>query len=76
LFSSLDGPGKNKLLHGDEILSINDEDVQFASRDYVINLIRNSTDQLKLTVKQPTVSLIICINFSPKKQINFFFLIF
>ena len=59
LFSSLDGPGKNKLLHGDEILSINDEDVQFASRDYVINLIRNSSGQLKLIVKQPTVNLII-----------------
>lgn len=51
-----EGPGKNKLLNGDEILSINDEDVEFASRDYVINLIRTSADTLKLTVKQPTVS--------------------
>lgn len=58
-FVSPDGPGHNKLLNGDEILIINDEDVQFASRDYVINLIRNSSDQLKLIVKQPTVNLII-----------------
>ena len=35
----------------------NDEDVELASRDYVINLIRMSSDQLKLTVKQPTVSV-------------------
>ena len=54
-FSKIDGPGKNKLLNGDEILSINDENVQFASREYVINLIRNSRDKIKLCVKQPTV---------------------
>ena len=53
-----DGPGKIKLLNGDEILSINDEDVQFASRDYVINLIRHSKDKIKLVVKQPTVRII------------------
>ena len=51
-----EGPGKNKLLNGDEILFINDEDVEFASRDYVISLIRTSTDKIKLVVKQPTVS--------------------
>lgn len=56
-----DGPGKDKLLNGDEILSINDENVQFLSREYVINLIRQSTTQLKLVVKQPTVSTYIYI---------------
>jgi hypothetical protein len=53
-FVSPDGPGQAKLLNGDEILSINGEDVEFASRDYVVNLIRNSKDYLYLTVKQPT----------------------
>ncbi|RNA09174.1 FERM and PDZ domain-containing 4-like isoform X1 [Brachionus plicatilis] len=36
-----DGPGSNKLLNGDEILAVNDEDVEFASRNYLL-------------VKQPT----------------------
>jgi predicted metalloprotease with PDZ domain len=54
-FVSPAGPGQNKLLNGDEILAINGENVEHASRDYVINLIRNSSDQLKLVVKQPTV---------------------
>ena len=57
-FVTPEGPGKNKLLNGDEILCINDEDVQFASRDYVINLIRNSRNTIKMSVKQPTVRLI------------------
>jgi hypothetical protein len=52
-----DGPGKNKLLHGDQILFINDEDVEFASREHAIELIRKSQDTLKLVVKQPTVNL-------------------
>ncbi len=55
-FVSPDGPGQNKLLNGDEVLAINGEDVEYASRDYVINLIRNSSDQLNLVVKQPTVN--------------------
>ncbi|CAF0708303.1 unnamed protein product [Brachionus calyciflorus] len=53
-FVTPDGPGSNKLLNGDEILAINDEDVEFASRNYVINLIRSCTDKIKLVVKQPT----------------------
>jgi len=71
-FVSPDGPGHNKLLNGDEILTINDEDVQFASRDYVINLIRNSSDQLKLIVKQPTVNFII---YFKQKIFNLFLII-
>ena len=59
-----DGPGKNKLLNGDEILCINGEDVQFASREYVINLIRQSFDTLKLIVKQPTVGGIFLFSFA------------
>lgn len=50
-----DGPGKDKLLNGDEILAINDEDVEFASREHVISLIRKSVHKIKLVVKQPTV---------------------
>lgn len=53
----LDGPGSNKLLNGDEILAVNDEDVEFASRNYVINLIRSCNEKIKLIVKQPTVNL-------------------
>jgi PDZ domain-containing secreted protein len=50
-----EGPGKDKLLNGDEILAINDEDVEFASREHVITLIRKSVNKIKLVVKQPTV---------------------
>ena len=73
-FVSPDGPGKDKLLNGDEILSINGENVQFASRDYVISLIRNSSDQLQLIVKQPTVSASCYIN-QVNKIIMFLFCI-
>lgn len=52
---NIDGPGKDKLLNGDEILAINDEDVEFASREHVITLIRKSVNKIKLVVKQPTV---------------------
>lgn len=52
----LDGPGSNKLMNGDEILAVNDEDVELASRNYVINLIRSCNDKIKLMVKQPTVT--------------------
>lgn len=36
----LGGPSENKLLSGDQILKINDEDVQRAPREHVIELVK------------------------------------
>lgn len=52
-------------MNGDEILAINDEDVEFASREHVISLIRKSVNKIKLVVKQPTV------RFSLKQSFHF-----
>ncbi|XP_075691714.1 FERM and PDZ domain-containing protein 3 isoform X2 [Rhinoderma darwinii] len=47
------GPSENKLLSGDQILAINDEDVSEASRERFIELVRNSKDSITLTVLLP-----------------------
>ncbi|XP_050428155.1 uncharacterized protein LOC126838085 isoform X2 [Adelges cooleyi] len=47
------GPSDSKLLPGDQILRINDEDVQNGLRDYVIQLVRSCTDTITLLVCQP-----------------------
>ncbi|XP_040262220.1 FERM and PDZ domain-containing protein 3 [Bufo bufo] len=47
------GPSENKLLSGDQILAINDEDVSEASRERFIELVRNAKDSITLTVLHP-----------------------
>ncbi|KAM9327117.1 FERM and PDZ domain-containing protein 3 [Gastrophryne carolinensis] len=47
------GPSENKLLSGDQILAINDEDVSKATREKFIELVRNANDSITLTVLQP-----------------------
>ncbi|XP_066438136.1 FERM and PDZ domain-containing protein 3 [Eleutherodactylus coqui] len=47
------GPSENKLLSGDQILAINDEDVSDASRERFIELVRNAKDSITLTVLHP-----------------------
>ncbi|KAJ6634835.1 FERM and PDZ domain-containing protein 4 [Pseudolycoriella hygida] len=50
------GPSINKLLPGDEILSVNNEDVKEAPREHVIQLVRASESQVSLLVCQPAVT--------------------
>ncbi|KAM3912355.1 FERM and PDZ domain-containing protein 3 [Leptodactylus fuscus] len=47
------GPSENKLLSGDQILAINDEDVSDASRERFIELVRNAKDSITLTILHP-----------------------
>jgi len=47
------GPSDTKLLPGDQILQINDEDVQNGLRDYVIQLVRSCNETITLLVCQP-----------------------
>lgn len=47
------GPSDAKLLPGDQILRINDEDVQNGVRDYVIQLVRSCNETITLLVCQP-----------------------
>ncbi|XP_077139501.1 FERM and PDZ domain-containing protein 3 isoform X1 [Ranitomeya variabilis] len=47
------GPSENKLLSGDQVLAINDEDVSEASRERFIELVRNAKDSITLTVLHP-----------------------
>ncbi|XP_050521088.1 FERM and PDZ domain-containing protein 4 isoform X2 [Daktulosphaira vitifoliae] len=47
------GPSDSKLLPGDQILRINDEDVQNGLRDYVIQLVRSCNETITLLVCQP-----------------------
>ncbi|XP_045467431.1 uncharacterized protein LOC123675910 isoform X2 [Harmonia axyridis] len=47
------GPSVDKLLPGDQILAVNDEDVKGAPREHVISLVRACTKTVKLTVCQP-----------------------
>ncbi|XP_063793050.1 FERM and PDZ domain-containing protein 3 isoform X2 [Pseudophryne corroboree] len=47
------GPSENKLLSGDQILAINDEDVSDASRERFIELVRNAKESITLTVLHP-----------------------
>ncbi|XP_060836556.1 FERM and PDZ domain-containing protein 4 isoform X1 [Rhopalosiphum padi] len=47
------GPSDSKLLPGDQILQINDEDVQNGLRDYVIQLVRSCNETITLLVCQP-----------------------
>ena len=44
---------------GDQILKINDEEVQGSPRDYVIQLVRNCKDSVKLRVCQPPLDNVI-----------------
>ncbi|XP_005285736.2 FERM and PDZ domain-containing protein 3 isoform X2 [Chrysemys picta bellii] len=46
------GPSEDKLLAGDQIVAINDEDVSEAPRERFIDLVRNSKDFIILTVLQ------------------------
>ncbi|XP_063288467.1 FERM and PDZ domain-containing protein 3 [Pelobates fuscus] len=47
------GPSENKLLSGDQILAINQEDVSEASRERFIELVRNAKESITLTVVHP-----------------------
>ncbi|KAM5146722.1 FERM and PDZ domain-containing protein 3 [Mantella aurantiaca] len=47
------GPSENKLLSGDQILAINNEDVSGAPRERFIELVRNAKESITLTVLQP-----------------------
>lgn len=47
------GPSVDKLMPGDQILSINGEDVARAPRDHVIQLVRNCRETVTLVVCQP-----------------------
>ncbi|XP_062862122.1 FERM and PDZ domain-containing protein 4 [Trichomycterus rosablanca] len=47
------GPSEGKLTPGDEIIMINDEAVSSASRERVIDLVRNCKETIVLTVVQP-----------------------
>ncbi|KAL3278442.1 hypothetical protein HHI36_013763 [Cryptolaemus montrouzieri] len=48
------GPSVEKLLPGDQILSVNDEDVKNAPREHVISLVRACSKTVKLVVCQPS----------------------
>ncbi|CAL4059833.1 unnamed protein product, partial [Meganyctiphanes norvegica] len=47
------GPSAELLMPGDQILTINGEDVKTAPRDHVIQLVRSCKDKVTLTVTQP-----------------------
>ncbi|XP_053569605.1 FERM and PDZ domain-containing protein 3 [Bombina bombina] len=47
------GPSENKLLSGDQILAIDNEDVSEASRERFIELVRNAKESITLTVLHP-----------------------
>ncbi|XP_076803873.1 uncharacterized protein LOC143447572 [Clavelina lepadiformis] len=47
------GPSENRLLPGDQIIKIGDEDVKNAPRERVIDLIRGCTKSVTMTVLQP-----------------------
>ncbi|XP_044262585.1 uncharacterized protein LOC123010031 isoform X1 [Tribolium madens] len=47
------GPSVDKLLPGDQILSVNGEDVKMAPREHVISLVRACTKTVNLVVCQP-----------------------
>ncbi|XP_071949405.1 uncharacterized protein [Antedon mediterranea] len=49
------GPSVDKLLPGDEICRIDDENVRMSDREYIINKIRNSIESIRLTVIQPYI---------------------
>ncbi|XP_030837006.1 uncharacterized protein LOC764891 [Strongylocentrotus purpuratus] len=49
------GPSIGKLLPGDEILKVNGEDVRNSDRQYIIDKIRYSTDEIALSVIQPYI---------------------
>ncbi|XP_052010737.1 FERM and PDZ domain-containing protein 4-like [Xyrauchen texanus] len=51
-----DGPSGGKLFPGDQILAINQELVNDASREKVIDLVRRCKDSIVLTVLQPQQS--------------------
>ncbi|XP_026135611.1 FERM and PDZ domain-containing protein 3-like isoform X5 [Carassius auratus] len=53
---SADGPSNGKLYPGDQILAINQELVSGASREKVIDLVRQCKDSIVLTVLQPQQS--------------------
>ncbi|XP_050308771.1 FERM and PDZ domain-containing protein 4 [Anthonomus grandis grandis] len=48
------GPSVDKLLPGDQILTVNGEDVKLAPREHVISLVRSCTHSVTLEVCQPT----------------------
>ncbi|XP_054081674.1 uncharacterized protein LOC105208444 isoform X1 [Zeugodacus cucurbitae] len=51
------GPSMNKLQPGDQILSVNGEDVKEAPRDHVIQLVRACESEVAILVCQPTHNL-------------------
>lgn len=52
------GPSDGKLLPGDQILKINDEEVHASPRDHVIQLVRNCKDSVRLKVRQPPLDTV------------------
>uniref|UniRef100_A0A1B6M6W8 FERM and PDZ domain-containing protein 4 n=1 Tax=Graphocephala atropunctata TaxID=36148 RepID=A0A1B6M6W8_9HEMI len=52
-FVTENGPSVGKLQPGDQLLTINDEDVRTAPRDHVIQLVRGCKDTVRLVVCQP-----------------------
>lgn len=64
------GPSDSKLLPGDQILRINDEDVQNGLRDYVIQLVRSCNETISLLVCQPPLDNVSHIN---TFSLSFFF---
>ncbi|XP_054270048.1 uncharacterized protein LOC128991297 isoform X2 [Macrosteles quadrilineatus] len=52
-FVTENGPSVGKLQPGDQLLSINDEDVRTAPRDHVIQLVRSCKETVQLVVCQP-----------------------
>lgn len=47
------GPSDGKLKPGDQIWEINDEEIYASPRDYVIELVRESKESVRLRVCQP-----------------------
>lgn len=47
------GPSVGKLQPGDQLLTINEEDVRTAPRDHVIQLVRGCKESVRLVVCQP-----------------------
>ncbi len=66
------GPSDGKLLSGDQILKINDEEVQGSPRDHVIQLVRNCKDSVRLKVRQPPLDTVSVFCKSPCFRCNAF----
>ena len=56
------GPSVGKLIPGDQILSVNNEDVFNSPRERVIQLVRKCREEVTLTVSQPNLNNVIFRN--------------